>query len=113
MKSWRRSEEIRAENKEAFSPVLKKKKFLFTKGNTKTMAKASSVANSWLKELECTICLEQYKDPRVLPCLHSFCKTCLEGLLPREGLSWRVDCPSCRSSVEVSSVKCVAEFVTF
>ena len=78
------------------------------------MAKASSVADSWLKELECTICLEQYKEPKVLPCLHSFCKTCLEGLLPiKEGLSWRVDCPSCRSSVEVSLVKCVAEFVTF
>lgn len=77
------------------------------------MAKASSVSDSWLKELECTICSEQYKEPKVLPCLHSFCKTCLEGLLPREGLSWRVDCPSCRSSIEVSLVKCVAEFVTF
>jgi len=65
------------------------------------MTKASTVADSWVKELKCAICLEQYKEPKVLPCLHSFCKTCLEGLLPKEGLSWRVDCPSCCSSVEI------------
>ena len=75
------------------------------------MAKASSVADSWVKELECAICLEQYEEPKVLPCLHSFCKTCLEGLLPKEGLAWRVDCPSCHSGVEVSLVKCFDESV--
>ncbi|KAL9963704.1 hypothetical protein ACROYT_G027236 [Oculina patagonica] len=65
------------------------------------MAKASSSAEKFMKELECAICLEQYKDPKVLPCLHSFCKTCLEGLLPKEGLAWRVDCPSCKGIVEI------------
>ena len=28
--------------------------------------------------LECGICLEEYKDPRALPCLHSFCLRCLK-----------------------------------
>ncbi|KAJ7392716.1 hypothetical protein OS493_010369 [Desmophyllum pertusum] len=48
------------------------------------MAKASSLADNLAKELECAVCLEQYKEPKVLPCLHSFCKTCLVGLLPKQ-----------------------------
>lgn len=64
------------------------------------MAKASTLAENLEKELEC--CLEQFKDPIVLPCLHSFCKICLEGLVCREGNAWKLNCPSCRISVVVS-----------
>ena len=71
------------------------------------MAKASSLAQNLVKELECTVCLEQYKEPKVLPCLHSYCKKCLEGLLTKQGVVWRINCPSCRISVEVSSSKCL------
>ena len=70
------------------------------------MAKASSLADNLAKELECAVCLEQYKEPKVLPCLHSFCKTCLGGLLNKKGEVWRIKCPACRISVEVSSLKC-------
>ena len=34
------------------------------------------------KILECPICLEQIKNPKMLPCQHSFClKNCLENLV--------------------------------
>ena len=66
------------------------------------MAKASTLAENLEKELECAVCLEQFKDPKVLPCLHSFCKICLEGLVCREGNAWKLNCPSCWISVEVS-----------
>ncbi|KAJ7392720.1 hypothetical protein OS493_010373 [Desmophyllum pertusum] len=65
------------------------------------MAKASSLADNLAKELECAVCLEQYKEPKVLPCLHSFCKTCLGGLLNKQGEVWRINCPACRLSVEI------------
>ena len=29
--------------------------------------------------LECGICLEVYKDPRMLPCGHTFCVTCIRS----------------------------------
>ncbi len=31
--------------------------------------------------LTCALCMEVYSDPRTLPCLHSFCYTCLNDLL--------------------------------
>ena len=30
-------------------------------------------------QLTCGICSETYKNPKVLPCLHSFCQNCLDS----------------------------------
>ncbi|KAG7267155.1 hypothetical protein CRUP_009410 [Coryphaenoides rupestris] len=37
-----------------------------------------------------------FEDPRVLPCSHSFCKTCLEGLLEGARIPTPSRCPTCR-----------------
>ena len=29
----------------------------------------------------CSICLEEFRDPKLLPCCHTFCTKCLEGLV--------------------------------
>ncbi|KAI8498629.1 hypothetical protein Bbelb_238310 [Branchiostoma belcheri] len=31
--------------------------------------------------LECKICLQPFKEPKTLPCLHTFCKDCLENVV--------------------------------
>ena len=31
------------------------------------------------------LCLEVLTDPRTLPCFHSFCKVCLEGVVQHRG----------------------------
>ncbi|XP_070535515.1 netrin receptor UNC5B-like [Ptychodera flava] len=41
----------------------------------------------------CTICREIFRDPRILQCQHTFCKTCLDKLV---GGSHEVTCPLCR-----------------
>ncbi|XP_078692070.1 tripartite motif-containing protein 2-like [Branchiostoma floridae x Branchiostoma belcheri] len=46
--------------------------------------------------LVCQICLEDFKQPKVLPCLHTFCQPCLERLLARVG---KLSCPTCRQDV--------------
>ncbi|XP_063264520.1 tripartite motif-containing protein 59 [Prinia subflava] len=50
------------------------------------------------EELTCPICCDIFVDPRVLPCSHTFCQPCLQGLLRGPRLS----CPSCRAVVAVS-----------
>ena len=44
--------------------------------------------------LVCGICLDRYKVPKVLPCLHTFCQKCLQNYVPPESLS--LSCPICR-----------------
>lgn len=51
------------------------------------------------EDLTCPICCCLFEDPRVLPCSHSFCKKCLEGILEdNRSLMWRTPfkCPTCR-----------------
>ena len=46
-------------------------------------------------ELSCSICLDVLCEPKTLPCLHSFCKTCLEDIV-QAGLNKELLCPNCR-----------------
>ncbi|XP_070560147.1 tripartite motif-containing protein 2-like [Ptychodera flava] len=43
--------------------------------------------------LLCGICCERYKNPKILPCLHSFCEPCLGKLADEMGA---ITCPVCR-----------------
>ena len=42
----------------------------------------------------CTICHSSYSDPRLLPCLHSFCRACLSRLVSGRTT---VKCPLCKT----------------
>ena len=50
-------------------------------------------------QLTCSVCLDNYREPRVLPCLHAFCKMCLERLVSQDGTS--LTCPNCRRTTQV------------
>ncbi|XP_070826511.1 tripartite motif-containing protein 59 [Chaetodon trifascialis] len=60
------------------------------------------------EDLTCSVCYSLFSDPRVLPCSHTFCKTCLDSLLQVSAnySIWRplrlpLKCPNCRSVVEL------------
>ncbi|XP_078694965.1 E3 ubiquitin-protein ligase TRIM56-like isoform X2 [Branchiostoma floridae x Branchiostoma belcheri] len=48
--------------------------------------------------LECQICLQPYRRPKVLSCLHSFCQQCLEEFLKKQKVKTELDCPTCRNT---------------
>ena len=46
--------------------------------------------------LQCPVCLDRFKQPKLLPCQHTFCLSpCLEGLVDR--LTRILRCPECRA----------------
>ena len=64
---------------------------------TKDLApKTSTLAEDVDKELTCAICLSRYETPKVLPCLHTYCKGCLGDLLGKSREADRVTCPQCK-----------------
>ena len=55
------------------------------------------------KEAECPLCLETVKNPKTLPCLHSFCLECLDKLanFARRQLQTTINCPVCQASFSI------------
>ena len=51
--------------------------------------------------LTCSICFGIYKDPKTLPCLHSFCKECIDNLT-NKGHTNAQPCPICREKFQLS-----------
>ena len=46
--------------------------------------------------LTCCVCLDRYKNPKLLPCQHSYCmEPCMEGLV--DYVKRQVKCPECRA----------------
>ena len=66
------------------------------------MAQSKTFFEDVKRELECSVCQEQFskiKEPKILKCLHTFCKNCLEGWL-RQQREGELSCPTCRHITE-------------
>ncbi|XP_078583111.1 uncharacterized protein LOC144865898 [Branchiostoma floridae x Branchiostoma japonicum] len=65
---------------------------------SKEETKADAILNKISGDfLECTICLEPFKDPKVLPCLHTFCEGCLKKFIAQDKVKNKFQCPTCRT----------------
>ena len=77
---------------------------------------SGKMASNWQKvkeELTCAICQDLLNEPKILPCLHSFCTGCLKewsGRLANLDPSKRhLECPLCRAKVLLSTSRAVEE----
>ncbi|EDO47311.1 predicted protein [Nematostella vectensis] len=52
------------------------------------------------EELTCSVCLEQFREPKMLPCFHTFCKECLEKT--KQSFRGNLLCPTCRTKTSVT-----------
>src|SRR6218665_2747329 len=63
------------------------------------MAEAGQKAAEHLREItECPICMSVFTDPRILPCIHTFCFECLNriGEAAQKKPADKMPCPLCR-----------------
>ena len=64
-----------------------------------------SVARRLTKEAEnitdCSICMQTMKTPKILPCIHTFCLTCLQRHGRETQTSGDPTCPVCRSPFRI------------
>jgi len=80
--------------------IIKPLLILFIKisGSLK-MADTKDTAAKQLNEItECPICMNVFTDPRVLPCIHTFCLDCLKRIsgTVQKGPGDKLPCPLCR-----------------
>ena len=60
-----------------------------------------TLLNNLHEELSCSVCMSKYTDPKQLPCLHSFCLHCLNGIQRTSGRRDKIACPECRKEFKV------------
>ena len=53
------------------------------------------------EELACSVCMVTFTEPKQLPCLHSFCLHCLEGIQRTSRRHDVLTCPECRRESQV------------
>ncbi|XP_078661418.1 tripartite motif-containing protein 2-like [Branchiostoma floridae x Branchiostoma belcheri] len=68
------------------------------KNSNKMTTAPSSLGTHFKEELSCSICLELFTRPKVLPCQHTFCQDCLQDHAGRGGT---FQCPICRRQVRL------------
>ena len=64
-----------------------------------TAMATSEIIEDIKEELKCTLCLDHFREPKILHCLHTFCKPCLVQTAEQNAIV----CPLCRQTTELSS----------
>ena len=65
-------------------------------GSSKPSENRDELIQKIEEELTCAICLGKFDDPKVLPCLHTYCRKCVETLVGKSQQKDAVVCPQCR-----------------
>src|SRR6218665_3053491 len=62
----------------------------------------SIIAHEWVNDMtKCCICTQTFNNPRSLPCLHTYCRKCLERYAENKSPGERIGCPVCRQQWKI------------
>lgn len=71
-------------------------------------ASTMDVVSNIKTNLTCQVCANFYEDPRILPCLHTFCCQCIETLLRNRPIKDKLlKCPTCQLDTGLENRKAV------
>jgi len=65
------------------------------------MASSASLRSRITEITTCPLCLEDFKSPRSLPCVHSFCLQCLLDYCKDKCFGDDAICPVCRKEFQI------------
>ena len=68
---------------------------------TKPSTPAEKALQKIQEQVTCGVCLEPYKQPRLLKCFHVFCEQCLQRLVRGGGEGQTLQCPQCRQDTQL------------
>lgn len=71
--------------------------------NTPKQTNNGTNLHSLKEKITCKVCNKQYVNPKTLPCLHSFCLSCLASLQLSDLAMKKLVCPECDKTVVVES----------
>ncbi|XP_078354367.1 E3 ubiquitin-protein ligase TRIM56-like, partial [Oculina patagonica] len=71
-----------------------------------------TLLNNLHEEVSCSVCMDTFTDPKTLPCLHSFCLHCLNGIQRTSGRRDAIACPECRRETRVPTSGNLADLPT-
>ena len=61
-------------------------------------------------EVSCSVCMCPFTEPKQLPCLHSFCLKCLNGIHRTNPSQDVISCPECRKEIRIPGSGNPSEF---
>ena len=62
------------------STILGNNQSIFRKEKEMSQQSSTTALKELDEQLTCNVCLDQYTNPKTLPCLHSFCLKCIEKI---------------------------------
>jgi hypothetical protein len=62
--------------------------------------------------VQCSICLDSFTKPKLLPCFHTFCAACIQNLIDQDERSGTIACPMCCTDIDIPDSRRALDFQT-
>ena len=76
------------------------------KSGSTTMATVNATSNEDMRRklervTECVVCADIFCDPRLLPCVHTYCMKCIAGFYADKAPGDKAPCPLCQKKFKI------------